>query len=226
MLERPGIKPVTETPSNIMASLSLYLIILAFFIMMTTISQREGSRTQGVIASISSSFKDFPKTTMISLEAADQGAGEEAAPGFDKSIEELFETAFPLAEVEISETFERIEVILALDEMFAPGETGIQGRHAPLLDRLADLLAYGTAGQIHEVEALLSPPALSNADAVDGDALLTVNRAGALARELTARGVSAAAIAIGIEQRDPGTLRLLFATRTIEPFDIQANDTP
>jgi hypothetical protein len=43
---------------------------------------------------------------------------------------------------------------------------------------------------------------------------------------LTARGVSAAAIAIGIEQRDPGTLRLLFATRTIEPFDIQANDTP
>ena len=231
MIERPGIKPATETPSNIMASLSLYLIILAFFIMMTTISQREGSRTQGVIASISSSFKDFPKTTLIALETADQGAGEEAAPGFEKSIEELFETAFPLAEVEISETFERIEVILPLDEMFAPGGTGIQGRHAPLLDRLADLLAYEMTGQIHEVEALLSPPAPSNADAadgdaVDGDALLTVDRAGALARELTARGVSAAAIAIGIEQRDPGTLRLLFASRTIEPFDIQANVMP
>lgn len=231
MIERPGIKPATETPSNIMASLSLYLIILAFFIMMTTISQREGSRTQGVIASISSSFKDFPKTTLIALETADQGAGEEAAPGFEKSIEELFETAFPLAEVEISETFERIEVILPLDEMFAPGGTGIQGRHAPLLDRLADLLAYEMTGQIHEVEALLSPPAPSNADAadgdaVDGDALLTVDRAGALARELTARGVSAAAIAIGIEQRDPGKLRLLFASRTIEPFDIQANVMP
>lgn len=236
MLERPGIKPATATPSNIMASLSLYLIILAFFIMMTTISQREGSRTQGVIASINSSFKDFPKTTLIALETADQGAGEEAAPGFEKSIEELFETAFPLAEVEISETFERIEVILPLDEMFAPGGTGIQGRHAPLLDRLADLLAYQMTGQIHEVEALLSPPAPSNADAadgdavdgdaVDGDALLTVDRAGALARELTARGVSAAAIAIGIEQRDPGTLRLLFASRTIEPFDIQANVMP
>ena len=231
MIERPGIKPATETPSNIMASLSLFLIILAFFIMMTTISQREGSRTQGVIASISSSFKDFPKTTLIALETADQGAGEEAAPGFEKSIEELFETAFPLAEVEISESFERIEVILPLDEMFAPGGTGIQGRHAPLLDRLADLLAYEMTGQIHEVEALLSPPAPSNADAadgdaVDGDALLTVDRAGALARELTARGVSAAAIAIGIEQRDPGTLRLLFASRTIEPFDIQANVMP
>ena len=231
MIERPGIKPATETPSNIMASLSLYLIILAFFIMMTTISQREGSRTQGVIASISSSFKDFPKTTLIALETADQGAGEEAAPGFEKSIEELFETAFPLAEVEISETFERIEVILPLDKMFTPGGIGIQGRHAPLLDRLADLLAYEMTGQIHEVEALLSPPAPSNADAadgdaVDGDALLTVDRAGALARELTARGVSAAAIAIGIEQRDPGTLRLLFASRTIEPFDIQANVMP
>ena len=226
MIERPGIKPATVTPSNIMASLSLFLIILAFFIMMTTISQREGSRTQGVIASISSSFKDFPKTTLIALETVDQGAGEEAAPGFETSLEELFETAFPLAEVEISETFERIEVILPIDEMFTPGGTGIQGRHAPLLDRLADLLAYEMTGQIHEVEALLSPPAPSNADAADGDALLTVDRAGALARELTARGVSAAAIAIGIEQRDPGTLRLLFASRTIEPFDIQANVMP
>ena len=236
MLERPGINPASKTPSNIMASLSLYLIILAFFIMMTTISQREGSRTQGVIASISSSLKDFPKTTLIAIETADQGAGEEAAPGFEKSIEELFETAFPLAEVEISETFERIEVILPLDEMFAPGGTGIQGRHAPLLDRLADLLAYQMTGQIHEGGGRARRRGRwkgegaegdgGDGDGVEGDALLTGDGAGALASEWTDRGVSAAAIAIGIEQRDPGTLRLLFASRTIEPFDIQANVMP
>ena len=226
MLERPGIKPASKTPSNIMASLSLYLIILAFFIMMTTISQREGSRTQGVIASISSSFKDYSETTVIALEAADQSAGKEDAPGFEKSIEELFETAFPLAVVETSKTFERIEVTLPLDSMFTPGGTGIQVRHAPLLDRLADLLESEITGRMHEVEVLLSSPPPSNAGEADGAARLTVNRAGALARELTARGVRAAAIAIGIERRDPDTLRLLFATRTIEPFDVQADDKP
>lgn len=222
-----------------MASLSLYLIILAFFIMLNAISQREGSRTEGVLVSISSSFKGFPKTAIIALEAADRGAGEEAAPGFEKSIENLFESAFPLAEVEMSEMFDRIEVTLPLDSMFTPGGTNIQGRHEPVLDRLADILEYGTPGKIHEVEALLSWPPLSdigvsrvgqsgagqlNVGALSGNAVLAVNRAGALARELTARGVRAATVAIGIERRDPDKLRLLFVSRTIDAFDVEADD--
>ncbi len=214
-----------------MASLSLYLIILAFFIMMNTMSQREGSRTQGVLDSISSSFKNYPQTATIALEAANRGAGEEDAPGFEKSIEELFESAFPLAEVEALEMFGQIEVTLPLVSMFVPGGTGIQGRHERVLDRLADLLEYETPGKIHEVEALLSwaPPSDgggSDAEELDGDALLAVNRAGALARELTARGVRAAAIAIGIERRDPDKMRLLFVSRAIDAFAVAADDKP
>ena len=97
MLERPGIKPASETPSTIMSSLSLYLIILAFFIMMNTISQREGSRTQGVLDSINSSFKVYPQTATIALDVADQRGGEKDAPGFEKSTESLFQSAFLLA---------------------------------------------------------------------------------------------------------------------------------
>lgn len=231
MHERPGIKRASVTPSTIMASLSLYLIILAFFIMLNTISQREGSRTEGVLNSISSSFKNYPQTTIITLEAADRGAGEEDAPGFEKSIEDMFVSAFPLAKVEVFEMFDRIEVTLPLESMFVPGGTGIQGRHERVLDRLADLLEYETPDKIHEVEALLSWPPPSDAggsDAgeLDGDALLAVNRAGALARELTARGVRASAIAIGIERRDPDKMRFLFVTRTIDAFDVEADDRP
>lgn len=234
MLGRPGTKPASKSPSTIMAALSLYLIILAFFIMMNTISQRESSRTSGVLASISSSFKDYPQTTIIAIEAADQGAGEESAPGFEKSIEELFESAFPLAVVVISEVFDQIEVTLPLDSMFTPGGTKIRGGNAPVLDRLANILEYRTPGKFRQLEALLSwsPPFRaggSDAIALDGpggDALLAVDRAGALARELTARGVRAAAISIGIERRDPDKLRLLFVTRTIEAIDVEAGDKP
>ena len=84
-----------------------------------------------------------------------------------------------------------------------------------------------------EVEALLpwAPTAkkdgsvAGNADSgvSDVDALLAVNRAGTLARELTARGVSAATVAIGIERRLSGSLRLLFVTRTVEAADEPAN---
>lgn len=209
-----------------MASLSLYLIILAFFIMMNSISQREGSRTEGVLESISGSFKELARTTIITLDIADKGAGQEAAAGFETSIEELFESAFPLARVEPSKVFDQIEVTLPLDSMFAPGGTAIQGKNEAVLDRLADILGYDAPGKIHEIEALLSwtptinkagtIPANADSGVSDFDALLAVNRAGALARALTARGVSAAAIGVGIERRMSNSLRLLFVTRSAE----------
>lgn len=217
-----------------MASLSLYLIILAFFIMLNTMSQREGSRTEGVLDSISSSFKEYPQTTIISLEASDQGAGEDDAPGFEKSIEELFESAFPLAEIKVLEVLDQIEVTLPIESMFESGGTGIRGKHEPVLDRLAELLDYQLPGKIHEIEALLSLALPSDvdeadaeeADAGDGDALLAIGRAGAMARELSARGVRASAIAVGIERRDPNTMRLLFVTRTADALDIEAGAKP
>ena len=219
-----------------MASLSLYLIILAFFIMMNTISQREGSRTQGVLDSINSSFKVYPQTATIALEVADQGGGEKDAPGFEKSIESIFQSAFPLAEVVRSEMFDQIEVTLPLDSLFTPEGADIRGQHTALLDRLADLLKYQTPGKIREVEALLSRAALSDAGESDAgesgegesvrDTLLVVNRAGALARELTARGVHAAHIAIGIERRQPDTMRLLFTTRTNDAPDVEVENAP
>lgn len=229
-------KTASKSTSTVMASLSLFLIILAFFIMMNTISQRQGSRTEGVLASISGSFKEFAQTTIIALDVADQGAGQEAAPGFETSIEHLFESAFPLVHVEAFEVFDRIEVTLPLESMFAPGGTAIRGKNEAVLDRLADILGYDAPGKIHEVEALLSWTPTANKDGAvadnadsgvsDVDALLAVNRAGALARALTARGVSAAAIAIGIERRLSDSLRLLFVTRPAEAADEQADDKP
>ena len=229
MTERPGIKPTSVSPSTVMASLSLYLIILAFFIMMNVISQNEGARTTGVINSINSSFKSYTETAIVAVDTADQGVGVEEAPGFEKSIEELFESAFPLAEVEVMEMLDRIEITLPTESMFAPGGASIQGKNEPILDRLADLLEFKSPGKLREVEALLSlaPPSITdgaNVSEPDDDAHLAVNRAGSLARELNARGVRASAIAIGIERRDPDKMRLLFITRTVDTVEIEAGD--
>ncbi len=214
-----------------MAALSLYLIILAFFIMMNTISQREGSRTNGVLNSISSSFKDYPETIILALDTADEGAGVEEAPGFEKSIEELFETAFPLAEVEVMEMLDQVEIILPTESIFVRDGANIQGKNEPVLDRLADLLTLKSPGKRRQVEALLSlaPPLISDGADVgepEDDAPLAVNRVGSLARELNARGVPASAIAIGIERRAPDKMRLIFITRTIDTAGIEAGDRP
>lgn len=230
MAERLGIKPASQSSSTVMAALSLYLIILAFFIMMTTISHHDGSRTEGVLSSISASFKDYAQTTIITLDTADVGAGQEAEPGFEASIESLFESAFPLARIEISQMLDRIEITLPLDSLFENGSATIQNRHSAVFDRVTKIMEYDTPGTIHEIEATLSWT-----DALDGDETLTIdladrrllaiNRVGALVRNLTARGVSAAAIAIGIEQRDLDGLRLLFTTRPQDAPIADAGDS-
>ena len=224
MTERYATRPATENVSTVVVSLSLYLIILAFFILMNAISRPEGVRAKGVLDSIGSTFKSFPLTFVSSLEMAVGGAGFDAAPGFEESIRELFETSFPLVRITPSPAFNQIEVVVPLESLFAPGEAEIQGKNEPVLDRLAKILGRRTPGVRLEIEVLISPPPV-DAEAPHSGTALMVDRAGALARELAARGVPAARISAGIEQREPDSLRILFVVRqTDEPIDVADGD--
>ena len=215
MPERSTTRSAVENGSTVMVSLSLYLIILAFFILMNAISHPEDQRAKGVLDSISSTFKSFPRSFVAPLDLSVGGAGFSDAAGFEDSIRELFESAFPLVRITPSVWYNQIEVTLPVDSLFAPGQAKIQGRNEPMLDRLAKILSRRAPGLRFELEALLSSPPLGN-DTPHSDSALYVERAGAIARELSARGVPPAHISAGIEERDPEWLRLLFMIRSID----------
>ena len=213
MAERAMTRSAKENGSTVMVSLSLYLIILAFFILMNSISHPEGQRAKGVLDSISSTFKSFPESFTGSLDPSVGGAGFGDAAGFEDSIRGLFESAFPLVRITPSVLYNQIEVALPVDSLFAPGRAKIHGGKEPILDRLAEILSRRAPGLRFELEVLLSPPPLGS-DSPRSDSALHVGRAGAVARELIARGVPPAHISAGIEQRDPE--RLLFMIRSVD----------
>ena len=215
MLERSKTRSATATNSAVVVSLSLYLIILAFFILMNAISRPEDQRAKGVLDSIGSTFKSFPRTFVVSLDLSVGGAGFSDAAGFEKSIRGLFESAFPLVRINRSVTYGQIEVTLPVESLFAPGRTEIHGKNEPVFDRLAEILSRQTPGLRFELEALLSPPPLG-IESPHTDSALYIERAGAIARELSARGVPPAHISAGVEERDPEWLRLLFIIRLID----------
>lgn len=215
MAERSMTRSAAENNSTVVVSLSLYLIILAFFILMNSISHPEDKRAKGVLDSIGSTFKSFPRTFVASLDLAAGGAGFSDAAGFEDSIRELFESSFPLVRITPSVAYNQIEVSLPVESLFAPGRAKIQGGNEPMLDRLAEILSHRTPGLRVELEVLLSSPPLDD-DTPRSDAALYVERAGAIARELGARGVPPAHISPGIEQRDPEWLRFLFMIRSID----------
>ena len=204
-----------ENGSTVVVSLSLYLIILAFFILMNAISHPEAQRAKSVLDSIGATFKSFPRTLVTSLDQSAGGTGFSGAAGFEKSIRGLFESAFPLVRITSSVAYSQIEVTLPVESLFAPGRAKIRGGNEPILDRLAEILSRRTPGLRFELEALLSPPPLGS-DSPHSDSALYVDRAGAIARELSARGVPPAHISAGVEGRDPEWLRLLFMIRSID----------
>lgn len=215
MAERSMTRSAAEKSSTVVVSLSLYLIILAFFILMNSISHPEGQRAKDVLDSISSTFKSFPRTFVASLDPSVGGVGFSDAAGFEESIRGLFESAFPLVRITPSVSYNQIEVTLPVDSLFAPGRAKIRGRNEPILDRLAEILSRRTPGLRFELEALLSSPPLGS-DSPRSNSTLYVERAGAIARELSALGVPPAHISAGIEERDPEWLRLLFMIRSID----------
>lgn len=215
MAERSMTRSAAEKSSTVVVSLSLYLIILAFFILMNAISHPEEELAKGVLDSIGSTFKSFPQTFANSLDLSAGGAGFNDVDGFEDSIREIFESSFPLVRITPSAVYNQLEVTLPVESLFAPGRAKIQGRNEPMLDRLANILSRRTPGLRFELEVLLSSPPLDS-DTPRADSALYVERAGAIARELGARGVPPAHISAGVEERDPEWLRFLFIIRLID----------
>ena len=225
MAERSTTRSAAENSSTVVVSLSLYLIILAFFILMNSISHPQDQRAKGVLDSIESTFKTFPRSFEASLDLSAGGAGFSDAAGFEDSIRELFESAFPLVRITPSLSYNQIEVTLPVESLFAPGRATIQGRNEPMIDRLAEILSHRAPGLRFELEALLSSPPLDN-DAPHSDSALYVDRAGAIARELSARGVPPAHISAGVEARDPEWLRFLFMIRPVDEPAATSSSAP
>jgi hypothetical protein len=198
-----------QNGSTVVVSLSLYLIILAFFILMNAISHPENRRAEGVLQSIGMTFQSFSGTLLAPRSLASGGSGFETMPGFEKSLRGLFEAAFPLARVTPSRPNKHIEVTLPLVDIFAANSAQITGASTSILDGLATILERPTPGVRIELEILLSPVS-------DDDMVLSVNRASALARELSARGVTPSRIGAGIERQTPEWLRILFVVRPID----------
>ena len=150
---------------------------------------------------------------MAPFDPASDGSGFDSLPGYEESLRDLFEATDPLVRVTPSRPDTQIEVVLPLGSMFTGDSAAITGPGGPLLDGLAAILEKPTPGRRIELELLLSP-ARVDGNVSDDDLALSVNRAGALARALSDRGVAAARIGAGLEHQAPGWLRLLFVIRS------------
>lgn len=180
---------------NIMLMLSLKLILLAFFILLTTMSEFEERRTRDVMESVTSTFLG-QVAAVRGLPNPDAGTGAlNGAKSLTIQLKTLFKQTIPAVEVSESADGQFLRIEMASRSLFERGSTALSPGRSAFLRRLAEALASGQGKKrFFELQFLHAYPA----SAAIGENSLAVLRGGALIRRLVARNISADKLSTGL----------------------------
>lgn len=193
--------------------LALYLLVLAFFIILVTISSPEDVKSKAVMNSLTSTFSSLlPPTTDLTAFASREG-DMLAGQAFQEEITGIFATAIQVAKVEIVQPGKLMRVILPADALFFGETTEIREGQIPLLDRIVASLSAGVPGLRHDMEFIVGSEYTTETNLPTGETLETT-RAGVFARAMQARGVPPESVSVGLKPGDPAEIVLRFFVRT------------
>lgn len=225
--------PAGRAPDVVPLFLALFLLVLAFFIILVSISSFEDVKSRQVMDSLTSAFTSVlpPVTdpTEFSTKDGDVLAGER----FQEQVTGLFSTAIQVSKVTIVQPGRTMRIAVPADTLFFEDEARFRPALTPLLDRVVATLSARPAGLRYEMEFVIG----SEANGEDGEEpalpvaqTLETLRGGAFAREMSRRGVPPDSVAIGIMPGDPSQITIWFFVRRIggeaAPAAPTAPDTP
>jgi flagellar motor protein MotB len=189
-------------PSNgaVALFLALYLLLLAFFILLNTISTFEEVKTREVQESLSSAFASIlPPTTSLQTVTSIEGPTVSAQETQSK-LGHLFETAIKVVRVEVIQPGKLMEVIMHVDQLFDNNSILIRERQSDFMRQLAEVLADEDGYASYEMEMVMGSQ-IEDKGTIQIENNLQIAQAGSFARELIDVGAPEDRFFVGI---DPG----------------------
>lgn len=198
----------TKDPTLIQV-LSLYLLLLAFFVLLFNASQYDRGRASAVKESLSSTFRTHgDPAENVDARSSDQGERPGAELVLD-SFADLIRTELKVAKIENLKQGRLLRVSLGADDLFVPGNAGLRDDRGELLSKLAKLLGKSPPGLRHKVEAYLVggwiPP-----DRMTQAVPLPIARAATLAEALIARGALRGTVSGGVRHGADNQVALIY----------------
>ncbi|MCW8915301.1 MAG: hypothetical protein OQK24_05525 [Magnetovibrio sp.] len=205
-----------DGPNTVALFLGLYLVILAFFILLVTISTIEETKSKKVMDSLSSTFTSIvpPSADLQSFKSKDGDvlAGQE----FQQQVTGIFSTALGIDKVDTIQPGRQMRLVLKADSLFFQGEAKIRPALFPMLDRMVAALSSRPAGLRFDMEFVIGAETSGDGKTMPTTETLELKRAGAFANELNARGIPPDSIAVGMRPGHVDEVTLWFYTRDIE----------
>ena len=195
--------------------LALYLLVLAFFMVLVTISSPEDVKSKAVMDSLTSTFSSLlPPTTDLTAFVSREG-DMLAGQAFQEEVTGIFASDIQVAKAEIVQPGKLMRVIVPADALFLGDTAEVREGQIPLLDRIVASLSAGALGLRHDMEFVIGSPFTSEKNLPTGETLETA-RAGAFVRAMHARGVPPESVSIGLKPGNPAEIILRFFVRTQE----------
>jgi len=208
--ENPQKPRVTINDPSVALFLGLYLILLAFFILLSTISSISAEKSEAAVGSINSAFRSDSRVEALTGDSLlfAPGAGQ-----LDRkllgAVRASFSSAFPNEELNETVIGKSVRFVISADQIFQPGSPAIQDEASDLLEKLAASLDSSVLGFRNEIEVVLrTGENLPSGGNPEGR--LLIERAGALAREMLAKGVHARSVQTGLRAGASGTIAFFF----------------
>ena len=206
--------PDTSKSGGSFLVLSLFLLLLAFFILLNAISTRTEVKSRAVMDSLLTTFR----TTGQSAPTAEilfsrLGATREPEELVD-AMRHLWVNEVPVAEIEVFTDGRTMQLRLPANMIFPGGRALLRKDRRRLLTDVAEVLAVEAPGFSNELELLVSTN-WRVGEELDLEANnLEIARAVKFAEELIASGAPRDTVSIGIREGDGKELEFRFFVRS------------
>ncbi len=176
-----------DRPDIIPVFLGLFLLILAFFIMLVSISTFEKVKSTAVMDSLSSTFtKVMPPSgdpTDFNAKDGDVLAGQ----AFQEQVTGIFSTAIQVEKIEVVQPGRLMHIMMPTSALFRGEERTVRTDQVPLLDLIVAAISNRPPGLRQDLEFIIGTRYTSEKNLPVGETL-ELARAGAFARTMAERG--------------------------------------
>ncbi|MBE7638312.1 hypothetical protein GUA87_15750 [Sneathiella sp. P13V-1] len=178
---------------------SLYFLLLAFFIYLTSISVPKEDRIQKVIGSIEVTFSG-EKVTPSYISEPNVPGSDLGLAQFHAELRQVFEAAIPLVENEVNEEGAQLLFRVPVSQLYVRGEVAYRENREELFSEVARILVKRASVQPTDVELLYDQSInLPKSNSLEGD--LSVKRLGHLVSSFLDKGVAKRNIFIGLGEQ-------------------------
>ena len=194
---------------------SLYLIVLAFFIVMNVISNQVKSKVSASVSSVNDTFKAEYIREADQLDPPTDGRASTPNKDFQRSIED----ALQFSELEIDNRHitrggSQLRVDIKVDDLFFPNSAIFNPRTSQALTDLVELMNASKNGEVREFAFFFGYGSSGSSDVVRIKQMLAMKRAGVLARQLGVLEAKEGTFSTGYRGSDETKVTAIFRTST------------